>query len=111
VIRLRTCEAVQRHQRWSRPAQRKLFDERHELRRRVRYTSIRSSVRVEGGDAAFLVELMPALQCAEADAGVAREGGEGYLVFDVESENPPPLVTVHGICYMAVLSRSARACW
>jgi DNA-binding response OmpR family regulator len=38
---------------------------------------------------------MPALERPRADAALAGEGREGDLIFDVKSEDPPPLEAVH----------------
>ncbi len=87
------------------------LDERDGLGRGAARTGVRPRMRVEASDAPFAVELVPALQGAQADPAVSGESGEGYLVFDVKSENPPPLDAAHGIRYMAELSRPARARW
>ena len=46
---------------------------------------------IERSDAVVSIKLIPALQRAQANPGFSGESGEGYLVFDVKSKNPPPL--------------------
>jgi hypothetical protein len=51
----------------------------------------------EAFNTAGAVAGFPSFESAQAYAGVTGEGGEGYLVFDVQSEDPPTLDRVHQV--------------
>lgn len=96
-LRFGADKAMQRRERWPRPGQREALDERNQFARRATSPRVGSRMRVECSDAVVAVELLPALQRAQADPGLSGKSGERYLVLDMKSKNPPPLLAAHRI--------------
>ena len=88
---------MQRRECRPRPGQREALDERNQLTRRATSPRVGSRMGIERSDAVVSIKLIPALQRAQANPGFSGESGEGYLVFDVKSKNPPPLSAAHHI--------------
>lgn len=62
---------------------------------------------IEPGEPVPLIELMPTLERPRADAALAGEGRERDLIFDVKSEDPPPLEAVHEPLHRCALAGRA----
>ncbi len=84
AFRVRVGDPVQGRDARPGLGQRQALDERNRRRRGPPPSSVHPRLRVEGGDAAGAVELVPALQGPGADASGAGESCERDLVFDMQ---------------------------
>lgn len=94
-LSVRDREAMQRGDTWPWPSVRQPFDERDRLGRGSADTIVGSRVRVEGCDAAYPVELAPALKRPSGDPGLSSEDSERNLIFDLQPKNTPPPCRIH----------------